>query len=81
MKGSWMISRDLEFNKVEICTKMEWIMRDKEISFKKLAERIGINQIALKNAMDVTCPSIPFLKTQERINEYIQHHYKDEEDL
>lgn len=71
-----MVSRDMEFDKQEACEKLEWIMRDKRIKFKELAERVGLNPVALKNAMDVTCDSIPFTKTQERILEYILYNYR-----
>jgi len=70
----------MEFDKQVACDRLEWIMKDKRITFKALAERIGINGTALKNAMDVTCNSIPFTKTQERIQEYIEYNYRGDDE-
>lgn len=75
-----MVNRDMDFDKVEACRKLEWIMKDKGISFKALSERVGINPTALKNAMDTTNPCIPFTKTQERILDYIYYNYRGDDE-
>lgn len=66
-----------EFDKHDVCKKLSWIMRHKDISLVMMAARIGITVKTLQYAMDANDPARPFSKTREYIGAYIRQHYKE----